>query len=178
MNPQLRADLNKWREFIRNFLVREVAPQIKETHSVLDIGIGDSTNTIRGFAPQLTTLDCRKDGHVDYRYDVTQPDLDKFVPEHDFVFLLEVLEHVKNPWLVPDNLKGIIKLNGTLVVSVPSFLFHHPMQPVCGDYWRFLPGHIPHLFNHYDVSQFSICEDRVGQPLGMCYILRAYESVR
>lgn len=163
--------LDRWRRFIDQFFLNVVVPRVKPEMSVLDIGIGESTNLCRAHFPKFSTLDSRNDAQPTYHVDITDPKVIDLVPRQDVILIMEVLEHVKKPWLAAQHINRLCKPNGMIVVTVPSFLAWHPMQPICGDYWRFLDGHVEHLFGQSPREKAICPSDQKHKPIGMCYIL-------
>ena len=58
-----------------------------------------------------------------------------------------VLEHVRQPWKMADNLTSIIKTGGALYISVPWVWSYHPYPD---DYYRFSWKGIIELFPDFD----------------------------
>lgn len=54
----------------------------------------------------------------------------------DCVILQEVLEHLKKPWVVMDEVYRVLKEGGVVIATVP-FLYPHHENPK--DYWRITP---------------------------------------
>jgi len=177
----LRKQLLLWRQYIATFLTTQIAnlsPSINSHSTALDIGIGDSIESIVPFFDKICTLDKCPEFKPDFVCNIETDKLDH-LPEHDIVFLLEVLEHTERPWVVAEKVMELVKPMGYLFVTVPSFLFHHPHgHGHYGDYWRFLDGHIPFLFPGVTIKHKEICphmavESNVkATSLGMCYILQ------
>ena len=69
----------------------------------------------------------------------------------DCVFAVEVMEHLKNPFVFASEVKRILSKDGILVITVP-FLFHIHADP--SDYWRPTRMGLEHLF--YDFSDLVI----------------------
>lgn len=170
-------ELQVWRTYIQNFICNEVIPSMKPNPSILDIGVGESTNILKEKFEKIYVLDRRKDNvGADFCYDIEDENTANLIPKFDYVFLMEVLEHTNKPWTVANVVEKILNEGGNLIVSAPAFLFWHPMQPVCGDFWRFLPGYIPNLFPNLKLIRQAVCpdpKDHLGiKPLGICAILR------
>ena len=168
----LYDELQIWRQFIEKYILEAASKFLQPNSKVLDIGIGDSSVFLKRHFPHIKVLDKRAAPGVDYVFDIQQ----SLTQSNDYfnyngVFLLEVLEHTENPFFVAENIKHILINNGYLFVSVPCFLFHHPGGDYYGDYWRFLPGHINHLFLNWKIKFEKICEHKLGKPLGMLYVL-------
>ena len=59
---------------------------------------------------------------------------------HDVVICEQVLEHVPDPWLAAENLRGLCEPGGHVIVSTPFLVRVHEL-PEYGmpDFWRFTP---------------------------------------
>lgn len=69
---------------------------------------------------------------VDLVHNLEKP-LPKFVGTFDHVDCCSVLEHVRRPWKMADNILDALNPNGTLLISVP---FVWRLHDYPGDYWR------------------------------------------
>lgn len=69
---------------------------------------------------------------VDIVHDLEQP-LDGYKNKIDHVDICSVLEHVRRPWLLAQNVESVLKVGGTILVSVP---FVWRMHAYPNDYWR------------------------------------------
>ena len=60
--------------------------------------------------------------------------------EFDVVICEQVIEHVDDPWLAAENLRGLSRPGGHVIVSTPFLIRVHEL-PAYGmkDYWRFTP---------------------------------------
>lgn len=173
MNKNLQKELEKWRQFIDNYIRSNFKPNLEQ--SVLDIGIGESNNILRPMYPQLKTLDRRTDVKADIQVDIETKEAGQALSwinlgvfnHFDLIFCLEVLEHCEKPWNVPSSLFFPLKHTGKLIVSVPCFLFEHQMHPVCNDNLRYMPGYLPRFFgSDWKCIDQRVCADQAFKPLG------------
>ncbi len=96
---------------------------------VLDLGCGDGDYSVRlkelGFNVTAADLDESRFRHKDkinfQKCDITQklPFCDNYF---DFVLLMEVIEHLRNPYAVFPEINRIIKPNGYCILSTPNIL--------------------------------------------------------
>ncbi|OQX54353.1 MAG: hypothetical protein B5M48_01180 [Candidatus Omnitrophica bacterium 4484_213] len=114
-----------------NHLLEKIIEIFKEEKrgKVLDLGCGDGDYSYRlkelGFSVLAADLDKQR-----FRYknkiEFQQCDLTKSLPfedcSFDYVLLLEVIEHLKNPYFVIGEINRVLKPKGTLVISTPNIL--------------------------------------------------------
>ena len=193
-------NLKEWRQAIEDFILVETL--YLETNDLidgvfcnsLDVGFGESSILIKGLYPQTKLLDYVQphpdylkglfpDGRVtglDYQLDISQTFLqeecDKYYGKFDLIFALDVLEHVKKPWVAATNLANMLTHNGHLFLSVPSLgIEHHPSKfGRYPDLWRFFEGSLSELFcGCFDVNKvFEETYKLNGQPIGIIAIFQ------
>jgi len=107
------------------------------------------TQKIRALFPNsdYTGLDMESGPGVDVVADLTEDfkTVNRILGAKRFntIFCLSVLEHCKNPFLMCENIMGLLAPNGVVYVSVPfAWKFHEYPS----DYWRFTPEGIKVLF--------------------------------
>lgn len=163
-------NLTEWRACIDKYLNSKRA--LIENKRVLDIGVGDSTNTVRAINPDLYILDLnRREGDVNVIYgDITKPDT---LPNESFdtVICCEVLEHVANPFEAAEGLLKLTRLGSDIIITVPCFLPWHPGEPHYPDHWRFMPSSIKALFKGFKVTEKVFDSNIQGMPLGICAVV-------
>lgn len=101
------------------------------TGRAIDWGCGfkPAKRYVKGDA-EFITLDNNPDCGPDIVRDITTP---TFIRTNDHAFCMEVLEHVKDPKQVMENVYDSLDKGGVLHLSVPGLPF-----PIHGeDYWRF-----------------------------------------
>jgi len=164
--------LLKWRSFINKFL-DENLPSVSET-SILEIG-KSKIQSLEKKCPNRKVLDKYYD--CDYKIDLVGAS-QHINKKFDVVLCIEVLEHVEQPFITADEVVKLIKSGGYLIVSTPSFLFHHPMGEICGDHWRFLPPKSHQLlFPSMRVIKQEVCHHERARPLGMISLMRKGSDV-
>ena len=77
-------------------------------------------------------------------------DLSNVDQQFDLILLMSVLEHVEKPFLAAEKLRKLMPDGGYLYFAVPFFYPVHE-GPHFGDFWRFTPASVPHLFDYCDV---------------------------
>ena len=157
--------------------------------SVLDIGFGDSSVLVKTLYPHAKLMDYAPppqdfikrlfpNGEVvglDYNLDISQvflqEECNKYYGKFDTIFAVDLLEHVKKPWITATNLFNMLKEDGYLFLSAPSIgIEHHPhglgQYP---DLWRFFEGSFEQMFDgcryinkHYEKMFVNDAGEKVG----------------
>jgi SAM-dependent methyltransferase len=78
---------------------------------------------------------------------------------YDFIFSLDVFEHIDKPWLAASEIQRLLKPGG---VTLHSTLFSWRYHPCPIDYWRYSPSGLESLFNGLDClyADFDFAERR------------------
>jgi SAM-dependent methyltransferase len=87
----------------------------------------------------------------------------------DCVMMIEVLEHVQNPFGAAQEIERILKPNGLLILTVPFNFQTH------SDYWRFTPEGLRLLFHNFKniyINGLSCDEDRPAMPIQYTMVAR------
>ena len=168
------TNLELWRPHIKQvctfYRYHYVYPE-----NVLDIGFGESSTLIKnGFMyPHAKLMDYIEphpdylkelfpNGEVtglDYQLDISQTFLqeecDKYYGKFDLIFAIDVLEHVKKPWIAATNLLNMLTEDGHLFLSAPSIgIEHHPSKfGRYPDLWRFFEGSFEQLFERQNIGK-------------------------
>ncbi len=105
---------------------------------------------------------------VNLDIDSSKPDLDVVADAHNLpfrnqsfhiVYSIAVLEHVRKPWIVADEIARILCSGGYVVLEVPFLNVIHDEE----DYFRFTDKGIRSLF---DESNFDVILEQVGSGGG------------
>lgn len=94
----------------------------------------------RGKFAKAIGLDMQKGEGVDICHNLEHPIVGRKFAHIDCV---SVLEHCRRPWLVAENIVGLMGHGSTIFVSVP-FVWRVHSYP--SDYWRFTPEAVNSLF--------------------------------
>lgn len=88
----------------------------------------------------ITTIDFDKKWNPDIVGDITKPsEWYNSTMFYDLVIITQVIEHIKNVWDVPKQLKSILSSNGYIIVDSPwgtKAPGYHGEYGSFGDYWR------------------------------------------
>ena len=115
----------------KNYLLEAVVGSFldSEKGKVLDLGCGDGDYSKRlkdlGFDVLSADLDKKRFRYAD-EIDFRHCDITKEMPfpdDHfDYVLLLEVVEHLRNPYEVMQEINRVLKKEGKLILSTPNIL--------------------------------------------------------
>eukprot|EP00322_Chrysochromulina_rotalis_P024249 CAMPEP_0115849780 /NCGR_PEP_ID=MMETSP0287-20121206/11627_1 /TAXON_ID=412157 /ORGANISM="Chrysochromulina rotalis, Strain UIO044" /LENGTH=344 /DNA_ID=CAMNT_0003303761 /DNA_START=212 /DNA_END=1246 /DNA_ORIENTATION=+ len=83
--------------------------------------------------------------------DLGNVSLSSIAPTFDLAIVTQVFEHVPHFWRAIRGLHAIMKPGGVVLFSVPFAYIYHPFP---GDFWRYSPMGILHLFESHD---FDVC---------------------
>jgi SAM-dependent methyltransferase len=113
--------------------LRAIARSLGPDARVLDVGAKQAPYRKYFRGSRFETVDVRPELKPDFVADVQE--LSRFVPtdSYDLVICTEVLEHVENPRQAVEEIRRILKPNGTLLATTPFIVPYHP-DPT--DYWR------------------------------------------
>jgi len=118
---------------------------------VLEIGSKDYGNT-SSFRDYYTSsdyigIDMEEGENVDHVLDLTK-NIGPLAREHfELGICCSVLEHVRKPWVMAENISCLIRPSGTLYLSVPWVWRYHAYPD---DYYRFSWRGIIELFPDFD----------------------------
>lgn len=146
---------------------------IKRPGKILEIGSLDINGGVREFfsdAEVYTGIDMQKGKGVDKvmeAHDITK----HFPPESfDAILCLEMLEHDKAFWKTLENINILLKRDGILIISTPTFGF--PLHRFPKDYFRFgEDAYKKIIFKNYKILRLSSVKDIENSP-GICCIGR------
>ncbi len=133
--------------------VLEVGSRRYKDHAFLDL---------KGFfaehkpAARVTGCDLQAGDNVDVVVDLTHPPRQVARAlggrRFDTVLCVSVLEHIPNVFAAAASIEALLRPGGALFVSVP-FVFRYHGYP--GDFWRFTPEAVVHLFPQVDFRDLS-----------------------
>ena len=137
-----------------DIILRETICKIKEIKTVLNAG--SSQNSMDGHGDlyrnyfksvDYYTLDNNKGESKKNHFNMDLHDLSSLDMKFDLVLCTSVLEHVRNPFLVAQQLESVS--SGYIFVVVPfMFPFHPKVSGKVKDYWRFTDSGLRELFNN------------------------------
>ncbi|MBI5145157.1 MAG: class I SAM-dependent methyltransferase [Candidatus Omnitrophica bacterium] len=116
----------------KNYLLEKVKDILEGEEGrgrLLDIGCGDGdyAKMALGLGFKVVAADIDQD-RFRYRNEIEfrNCDVTKEIPfpdnSFDYILFLEIIEHLKNPYIVLSEVNRILKSNGTLILSTPNIL--------------------------------------------------------
>jgi SAM-dependent methyltransferase len=152
----------------------QLVEEINDSPSVLDIGSGNTGKTnIIGLTRQvqngLIAMDMCYASSVDIIGDAHKiPFCDETI---DGVLIQGVLEHVRNPKRIVDEINRILRPKGVVYVDVP-FLQHYHQDPE--DYRRYTITGLKQLFGNFNEVATGAS---VGSSSVLCEVLSEYPAI-
>ncbi len=139
------GDVNQ-RNYVQRFLPEAYGP-------VLEIGSKDygSTQNFRQFyaGQSYTGVDMADGPNVDVVADLVEGTCGLPLGHFDIGICLSVLEHVRRPWVMAENVARLMRPGGRLCISVP---WSWPYHAYPDDYFRFSWRGIAELFPDFEWS--------------------------
>ena len=149
----------------------EIIKKINSEDIVLDIGKGMREKYEKIQSKSKETLDVNEfENYPDIMFDLCD-ELDPVLKErYDKIICLAILEHVYNPFLAVDNLKSMLKENGTIFGYVPYlFYYHAPNDLKFQDYFRFSKDALIYLFKDFSEFKLYPIRGRLSTPLNILF---------
>jgi hypothetical protein len=140
----------------QNYFLREAKKSFSDIQTVLNVGALPDDNDKEGSKykeyfkeAEFYTLDKNRNIPDPRHFNMDLHNLSTLDKKFDLILLMSTLEHVKNPFIVADEIQGSMKKDSYLFVSVP-FLYpmHKDEDGRYSDYWRFTDDSLRILFNN------------------------------
>ncbi len=113
--------------FLQLLRIHQITPYLKSNSILVDLGCDVEMTLIKKLAPrmhQVIGLDLVVKNSRQKNIQIIKTDITQKLPlatqSADFVTMLAVLEHLHNPLSVLREADRILKINGTLLVTVPA----------------------------------------------------------
>ena len=124
--------------------------QVGSKSSILDKDGGKWRNLYRN--SKFIGIDMENGENVDYLFDISD-NISKLrkkvgIKQYSTIICPHVLEHVKNPFIVADNIKKLLRPGGKLIVTVPWVQGFHEFPD---DYWRISFSGLKVLFQGFKI---------------------------
>ena len=138
---------------------------------VLDIGRAMRDNFKDINCKKIDTLDVNDFGsYPDIICDICADNLDELNEKYDKIICIAILEHVYNPFKAVDNLKKMLKNNGTIYGYVPYLHHYHaPSNLRFQDYFRFSKDALAYLFKDFESVELFPVRGRISAPLNLLF---------
>ena len=148
----------------------QILKEILEYDTVLDIGKAMRDKHSKINAKKIETLDVNDFGdYPDIICDICS-DINGLQNKYDKIICIAILEHVYNPFKAIDNLKKMLKDNGTIYGYVPYlFYYHAPRDLKFQDYFRFSKDALAYLFKDFREIELYPVRGRISTPLNIMF---------
>ena len=125
---------------------------------VLDVGSKDHNKKIgaRHLFPdsEYVGIDITEGSNVDIVADIYYLQDCFFSESFDAVLCLHVFEHLARPWIALEQIRRVLRSDGYLYISVPTF--GYPRHNYPGDYWRVTHEAVSEVFmDGYNILTIS-----------------------
>ena len=124
---------------------------------ILEIGSKNINGSVRPIIEKLCSpseyvgIDIEEGKYVDVVLPAEKV-LDYFGREtFDVIISTELLEHVKDWRIVIDNMKKVLRKNGTIYLTTGSYGFNYHGYPF--DYWRYEESDMRKIFSDFEISE-------------------------
>lgn len=118
----------------------------KSEEYTLDLGCGNSP--YRKYFPNRVGFDFEKKDGVDVVGDIHKLPFED--EKFDIILCTEVLEHLHSPEIAINEMKRVLKKNGTLILTT-RFIF--PIHDSPHDYYRYTKYGLLHLFRDWEIIE-------------------------
>jgi len=148
----------------------QILKEILEYDTVLDIGKAMRDKHSQINAKKIETLDVNDFGdYPDIICDICS-DINGLQNKYDKIICIAILEHVYNPFKAINNLKKMLKDNGTIYGYVPYlFYYHAPKDLKFQDYFRFSKDALAYLFKDFSEIELYPVRGRISTPLNIMF---------
>tara|TARA_B100001027_G_C16215097_1_gene307031 strand:+ start:221 stop:898 length:678 start_codon:yes stop_codon:yes gene_type:complete len=148
----------------------QILKEILENDTVLDIGKAMRDKHSQINAKKIETLDVNDFGdYPDIICDICS-DINGLQNKYDKIICIAILEHVYNPFKAINNLKKMLKDNGTIYGYVPYlFYYHAPKDLKFQDYFRFSKDALAYLFKDFSEIELYPVRGRISTPLNIMF---------
>ena len=148
----------------------QILKEILQNDTVLDIGKAMRDKHSQINAKKIETLDVNDFGdYPDIICDICS-DINGLQNKYDKIICIAILEHVYNPFKAINNLKKMLKDNGTIYGYVPYlFYYHAPKDLKFQDYFRFSKDALAYLFKDFSEIELYPVRGRISTPLNIMF---------
>lgn len=157
------------RQFINDCIAHYLEHFVVDGSSVMDIGGQEKYS----FEDRYTifNFDIDPESNADYVGDITRSNSN--IPDQSFdsIICTDVLEHVVDPFAAVREMRRLVRVGGTILVTTPFNARIHGPIPDC---WRFTEFGLKVLFRDFEFMEFKKL-DTPGRnlcPLHYCLVVR------
>jgi SAM-dependent methyltransferase len=138
----------------QNYYLKNHVTTLPDVVTVLNLGAIPNDKDKQGSlyknyfkGKEYYTLDKNRHSILANHFNIDLMQVDELGYKFDLIIAMSVLEHVKNPFTVCDNIKELLNPKGYIYISVPFFYpIHKDPHGRFSDYWRFTDDAIKMLF--------------------------------
>ena len=120
----------------------------KDDREILDVGCSSGYLDIlikNKFNPNIWGIEINKNDSIKAKknvdkilnIDIENYDLSKIKKKFDIIILADILEHLKNPEKILNNLTKLLKPKGRIIASIPNFLHFSIKIKILTDKWKY-----------------------------------------
>ena len=157
---------------IRKGLENNLIPSLKKytKGKILEIGSGNLSYKKYVKSKSYKTLDINSTLNVDFCEDIHKTIISS--NSFDTILMIEVLEHLYNPFKAIEQVHRILKKEGYVIATTP---FIHPYHGEPHDYYRYTKHGLKKIFEEFD--DVKVIE--YGNVFGVCLdILTSYKFLK
>ena len=137
----------------KNFNEHEIA-----SREILEVGSFDVNGSIRSYVEEFSPrsyvgTDITEGPNVDLVVDANNLISEFGTDSFDFIICTEVVEHVQDWRNVINNIKGVLRQNGCLLLTTRSRRFPYHGYPY--DYWRYEISDMKKIFSEFDIDKLA-----------------------
>ena len=166
-----KAKINYYYINNQNDFRKKIIQEIDKEDIVLDCG-----KAMRG---EFKYIDCKLletldvnvyEDYPDIVFDLCSDDLDELRNRYDKIICIAVLEHVYNPFKAVENLRHMLKDNGTIYGMVPYlYHYHAPNDLKFQDYFRFSKDALAILFKEFSEIELFPIRGRISASFNLMF---------
>lgn len=160
---------------IRINLERQLLPTLDKYSKgdTLEIGPGNISYKKHINYNSYKTLDIKGKNHIDYIEDIHNTSIES--NSFDTIIMIEVLEHLYNPFQAINEVRRILKPGGCIIASTP---FIHPYHGEPHDYYRYTKFGLIHLFNKFKIIEIIEYGNVFGSIIDLLTSYRLFKVLK
>lgn len=143
-------------ESIIEFCKKHINEHEIASKKILEVGSFDVNGSIRSYVEEFKPssyigTDITEGPNVDLVVDANNLISEFGTDSFDFIICTEVMEHVKDWRNIINNIKGVLRQKGCLLLTTRSRRFPYHAYPY--DYWRYEISDMKKIFSEFDIDK-------------------------